>query len=161
MLDRTKLERAMGIVVEGTKETIIPKLGPGDDIATMLFLLDEDGIIQNIVNLLMVGDIPPRLVEEAVKEAIEKFNAHGYIVQSTMWMLKVESFDQIKVRPSESPDRGECYTLSAGSATDSVMWSFEITRTEGKITHLEKQEMEEGTSVGLFVDLMGKPATVH
>jgi len=161
-MDKSKLERAMNTVVEGTKDAVLPKLGPGDDIATILFLLDKDGMITKIINLVTMGDIPPSVIEDALKETIQKYDAEGYIVQSTMWFVNVKERDLSNVvRPSLNPDRGECYVLAAGSRTDTAFWSFEIIRKDGKIVQLEPQDLTEADTIGLFQNLMGEAPTVH
>lgn len=163
MLERDKLARAVEVVVQSTKEAVIPKLQPGDDLSTMLFLVDDDGLIFKIINLVTMGDIPPDVIEDAIKETIQEYNAAGYVVQGTMWFIAVKHGDPVpNIRPKDHPDRKECYVLTAGSASDAFIRSFSITRIDGKITNLEEQGLEGGATTGLFWDLLkSQKRTLH
>lgn len=154
MLNRATLENVMDKVIEAARKAIIKNLE--GDLAMVAFLLNEDGKVFKLINLLPIGDIPDKVTADAVKDMIDKFDAHGFVVQAQKMFLM---FD---MDTNEMSEQGECFILSAGSASEFVMRAYRVVRTKKKITALELLDLSDAHTLGNpFKGLMEQPQTIH
>lgn len=164
------LTEAANLVMRITNDSIIPKLSPGDDINPVMFVLNHEGNISDIVSL----NLPSYASERAkfgasVAKSLRAKGASGYVVLFMAWALRIDKgdprFEGAELgdfpRPSQASDRIEVLTLTAGCSHTHFERVYRAIRdSDNRLAGFELLNDLSGDGFtqtkGLFVDMLGE-----